>query len=285
MIRTLGMWGSRKFSRQFSSLKKLFIESNLNVLFEIFVGKMILAAIVAFAVSVVSSFILFTTIMDMPLVFTMVASILTGLVVSGFSMLAFYSYPFHIISSRRTSIEANMPFAINHMAAISGSGVPPFVIFKLLSTTKEYGEVAKESERVVKNIDILGMDIVSALRNVADRTTSKDFKQFLYGFVSNVETGGDLRKYLENSGKDAMFDYKIKREKYMKTLSTYADIYTAVLIAAPLFFISILSVMSLLGGTIGGLDIPSVMRLGVYILIPVLNIAFLMFLQYTQPKV
>ena len=82
-----------------------------------------------------------------------------------------------------------------------------------------------------------------------------------------------------------MFDYRLKREKYLQTLSTYADFYTATLIAAPLFFISILSVMALIGGQVFGLSIPMTMRLGIYLLIPLLNTIFILFVHYTQPSV
>ena len=57
------------------------------------------------------------------------------------------------------------------------------------------------------------------------------------------------------------------------------------LIAAPLFFISILAVMALIGGQIFGLGIPLAMRLGVYLLIPLLNTMFLLFVHYTHPTV
>jgi len=71
----------------------------------------------------------------------------------------------------------------------------------------------------------------------------------------------------------------------MQTLSTYADFYTAVLIAAPLFFVSVLSVMSLVGGSVFGLSIPNAMRIGVYAMIPLMNIMFILFIHYTQPTI
>ena len=80
-------------------------------------------------------------------------------------------------------------------------------------------------------------------------------------------------------------DYRMKREKYLTTLSTYADFYTALLIAAPLFFISTLSVMSLVGGQVMGMSINAAMKLGVYVFMPLLNMLFLLFLQLTQPKI
>jgi flagellar protein FlaJ len=142
-----------------------------------------------------------------------------------------------------------------------------------------------ESARIVRNIDVFGMGVTNAIKNVADRTPSDNFKQFLYGIISTIETGGNLKQFFETTGQDALFDYRLKREKYLQTLSTYADFYTAVLIAAPLFFISILAVMALIGGQVLGLSIPVAMRLGIFVLIPLLNIMFLVFINYTQPRV
>jgi flagellar protein FlaJ len=204
--------------------------------------------------------------------------------ISGFVILTFFhSYPMQAITSKKRSIEANLPFAMNHMAAIAASGVQPSVMFKLLTRAEEYGEISMSARRIMRNIEAFGMDVTSAIREVANRTPSSEFKQFLYGVVSTIETGGDLKRYLQNSAREALFEYRLKREKYLATLSTYADFYTAVLIAAPLFFISILSVMSMVSGQLLGISIPTVMRIGIYGLIPFLNIMFVLFIHFTQP--
>ena len=284
IIKVLGNFGTRHFPRNLSPLKEEITKSNLSILFEMYVGRMLFLMIISFVVTTFGVFIAFT-IFGAGLLLALSASLLTGIAV-GFGVLTIYhSYPFHLLTTKKTSIEANLPFAINHMGAIAASGVPPFVTFKLMANIPEYGEVSNEAKRIVRNVDTFGMDVVSAMRNVADRTPSEEFRRMLYGIVSTIETGGDLKRYLQNAAKEALFDYRLKREKYMQTLSTYADFYTAVLIAAPLFFVSILSVMSLVGGEVFGLSIPIAMRLGVYILIPLMNIMFLLFIHYTQPNV
>ncbi|MFB6215875.1 MAG: hypothetical protein ABEJ72_02765, partial [Candidatus Aenigmatarchaeota archaeon] len=95
----------------------------------------------------------------------------------------------------------------------------------------------------------------------------------------------NLEDYLNVESEQAMFDYKLKREKYLKSLSTYADFYTAVLIAAPLFLIAILAVMNMVGGEVGGMNINDLMRLGIYVGIPIMNTGFIAFIHFTQPKV
>lgn len=284
LIKYLGNFGVRHFSGSLKPLKEEIIKSNLSMLFELYVGKMILLVITGFITTLAFILAMFL-VLGVPFLVSLVGALIAASAISFVVLTIYHSYPFQLLNSKRNNIEGNMPFAINHMAAISASGVPPFVMFKLLTSIPEYGEVSNEAKRIVRNVDTFGMDVVSAMRNVAERSPSAEFKQFIYGIISTIETGGDLKKYLENSAKEALFTYRLKREKYLQTLSTYADFYTAVLIAAPLFFVSVLSVMSLVGGQVFGLSIPSAMRIGVYALIPLMNIVFIMFIHYTQPTV
>ena len=283
-IRYFSGIGMKYFPKYLSPLREEIMRSNLGILFEMYVGRMIFISFLSFVALLISVSALLAF-LGLPLLLSIASGFIVATTIAFVVLTLFHSYPMQLITSKKHNIEDNMPFAINHMSAIASSGVPPFLLFKILSSVKDYREVANECSRISRNIDAFGMDVTSAVKNVADRTPSYNFRQFLYGIVSTIETGGNLEKFLDNSAKEAMFDYRLKREKYTQTLSTYADFYTAVLIAAPLFFVSILSIMSLIGGQIFGLSIPMAMRLGIYVLIPVLNIAFIMFIHYTQPTV
>ncbi len=281
-LRHFSNLGTRYLSGYLSPLKEEIMKSNLNILFEIYVGRMLLFSTLAFIFVFVSTSAIFLFIT--PVWFGLIGGFILG-AISFFIMLTVYhTYPFHLLTSKKNDIEANMPFAINHMAAIASSGVPPLVVFKLLANVHEYGEIMNESRRIARNVEAFGMDLTISLKNVSERTPSERFRQFLNGIVATTETGGDLKKYFWNAAKDAMFEYRISRERYLQTLSTYADFYTAVLIAAPLFFISILAVMALVGGQVMGMDIPTAMRFGIYLLIPLLNTMFIVFIHYTQPR-
>ena len=283
-IRFFGRIGTKYLPNYFSPLREEILKSNLNMLFELYVGKMILVSFLSF-VSILISVPIAMIMLGFPLIISIISGIITAITFSFIILTIFHSYPFQLQTMKKNSIENNMPFAINHMGAIAASGIPPFTIFKLLSNVHEYGEIRNEAGRIVRNMETFGMDITAAVKNVADRTPSTEFRQFLFGVVSTIQTGGDLKKFLENAAKDALFDYRLKREKYLQSLSTYADFYTAVLIAAPLFFVSILSVMSLVGGEILGMSIPMAMRLGIYLLIPILNTIFIAFIHFTQVKI
>ena len=192
-----GNMGIRHFPGWFSPIKEELSRSNLNILFEIYVGKMITMAVLAFLIAF--NFITFAfTITGVPFLIAIASAFVAAALVGVAILTIYHSYPFHLLTSKKTSIEANSPFAINHMAAIAASGVPPFVVFKLMANVPEYGEVSNESRRIVRNVDTFGMDMISAIKNVADRTPSDEFKQFLYGIIATTDTGGDLKKFLEN---------------------------------------------------------------------------------------
>jgi len=212
-------------------------------------------------------------------------TILGFFIISGFTFWLGFYYPNMKAKTRRRSINTNLPFAIDHMSSVIASGVSPATMFKLISTSREYGEISIEIEKVINYIDFFGYDILTALKAVALITPSDQFKEFIDGFVSTIETGGDLKQYLHQKSGEALLNYRLERQKYVESLGTYSDIYTGVLIAAPLFFVTSLSLVSVLGGTIGGMSVNTVITVGTYIVIPALNLLFLIFLEISQPEV
>ncbi|MCK5176547.1 MAG: type II secretion system F family protein, partial [Candidatus Aenigmarchaeota archaeon] len=184
------------------------------------------------------------------------------------------------------SIETNMPFAINHMAAIASAGVPPETAFRMLVEYGKYGEFSNEIKKIVKRMNTLGEDLNKSVVYVLKTTPSDKFREFLYGMVSVVEGGGNINQYLKQISAVAMFDYRMKRKKYLESLSTFGDIYTVILITAPLFIIALLTIMNLVpSATVGGMDIVTLMYITTYVMIPFLNLAFLVFLYIIQPEI
>jgi flagellar protein FlaJ len=164
------------------------------------------------------------------------------------------------------------------MSAISSSGVPPDSMFELLEQFEEYGEIQKEAEAITRRVNAFVEDVTTAIKEVADRTPNDRFADFLYGMVSTIETGGDLHDYIEEQADEQLFQYNIRKEKEIDRISTYASFYTALLIAAPVFLVVILSVINLLQSQIGGFTVRNLMFLGIHVIIPVVNSLFIVFL-------
>lgn len=195
----------------------------------------------------------------------------------------FYVYPSSKVSGLKAKIDDELPFAIIHMAAISGSGVTPSQIFEIIVKSPDYPAVGGEMRKIVNQINFYGYSLINSLKNIAKTTASKRLAELFNGIASTLASGGSLKDYLEKNSVDTLNDYKLRRRRYITISETYADIYTGLLIAAPLIFMLILVLVNILGGTIGGMTPETMGVIGIGGLV-VINIGFLVFLEVSQPK-
>lgn len=269
----------------FRPMKSAVSAADINVMPESYVGLCIgipfLVAASVFGVMIVEAAML-----ELPFIVELFMLSVIPVVFFLICFFVIYTYPFEKLKHKARNIDTNMPFAVNHLAAIASSGVPPERAFEMLTQFKEYGSVSVEAKNIVDRINIFGEDLTQALTHVAKTTPSKPLRDLLHGIMSITESGGNLKDYLNEVASLALFNYKLARRKYIETLSTYADIYTGILIAAPLFLVAILTVMNIIPGSfVAGFTVDQIMWLGVYVVIPLLNIGFLAFVAYTQPEI
>ena len=283
-MRGISMFLVETFPEFFKHLYHAIRLANIKLLSNTYINIMVLITFISGIVSM----LLFTLILylggsPISLALTKAAFIAPLITITSFFIT--YFYPFSKVKARRKNINTNLSFALDNMAAISSSGVPPIVMFRLISQAEEYGEVSEEIEKVVDYTDVFGYDLLTAIRIVSNTTPNPALKEVFEGFVTTIEAGGKLDSYLKEEAKEAAIAYQLKRRKYTETVATYSDIYTGLLIAAPLFFVATITLMSMLGGAVGGVDSAKIIVLGTYVVIPLLNTMFLIFLEMTQPEI
>ena len=196
----------------------------------------------------------------------------------------FYYYPKVVVDGRRREIKNDIPFAVIHMAAVAGSGARLVDIFGMLLQSNEYKALSGEIKRIMNYVHLFGYNLTTALKSVAETTPSNEFKDILNGMISSIESGGNIKSFLKNKAEDTLIKYRAERKKYVETLSTYTDIYTAILIAAPLLFVIVLVLISIVGDKLGGLDIGFIEKMGTFVVVPALNIGFIIFMNIVQPE-
>lgn len=101
--------------------------------------------------------------------------------------LMFY-YPHSAVSSNKKKIEAELPFAVAHMAAIASSNVEPSRIFSIMTIVTEYKIFSIELRRIVNQVNLYGYDLVTALKNTAKTTSSRKFADLLNGISTTIVT-------------------------------------------------------------------------------------------------
>lgn len=267
-----------KYSNEFSMVRDNLSKANIKMTFRTYTSLALLATIASFFIGILISFVTLS-IVDIPFFLRIIYIFFVSVIFSVIAFVTLMFYPMQRSSARKSEIENNLPFLLAHMGAVTESGIPPYVIFRLIGQFQEYGEASKEIRKIVRNIDSFGIDPLSAVKDVAEKTPSDELKQVLFGFVTTTEAGGNLRVYLKTAGDQAIFNWRIKREKFLQQLTTYAEFYMGILIAAPIFIISLFAVMGMIEPNMAGYSIFDLMKLSIYLLIPGLNILFLAFLR------
>jgi len=187
-----------------------------------------------------------------------------------------YTYPSLERKSAESKINTELPFATIHMSAISGSMVEPSKIFEIIISTGEYPYLQKEFIKLLNEINVLGYDLVTALKHSGGNSPSKKLAELFNGLATTINSGGDLSGFFDKRSESLLFDYRIEREKKTRASETFMDIYISVVIAAPMVLMLLLMMMKIsgLGISLSTNMITLVMILGV----AGVNIAFLTFL-------
>jgi flagellar protein FlaJ len=159
----------------------------------------------------------------------------------------FIWYPSFVASNRGKEIDIILPHAAAFMCGLSRGGVNIIDVFKSLSGREDvYGEVAREAGVVIKDTEYLGLDVSTALRNVAKTTPSEKFCDFIENLLSVVESGGDTAEHFHVKSKQYQNEGIQEQDKFIKKLEIFAESYTTVFIAGLLFLFIILIVMEMM---------------------------------------
>jgi len=167
-----------------------------------------------------------------------------ALVVGVLALGGFYLYPSIIISSRSSKIDDLLPFATVYLSTLAGTGTPVSEMFRVLGEQDEYGEVAEEARRISRDLHTFNMDTAQAMQRAADRTPSDDFKDLMYGMIHALNTGGELRQFLEQRSDKLIEDYERRVEEFSDKLSLLVEMYITVVIVGSIIFTSMSVVFS-----------------------------------------
>jgi flagellar protein FlaJ len=135
------------------------------------------------------------------------------------------------------------------MYALSHGGMNTFEVIKELAEAEEvYGEVANEFDMVVRDVELFGNDLFTALRDARNLTPSENLEQFIDDMISVLDSGSDFATFLEDEAETYMDEARDEQDSFLGTLSILSEIFVVAFVAAPLFLIVTLLVISLLGG-------------------------------------
>jgi len=134
---------------------------------------------------------------------------------------------------RRGAVEDELPFFTAYSMIIQGGGKTLYDAFKDIIGKGLFKHMEREAAIIVKNVEVFGMDYVSAMSDVAINHPNEGFKNLLLGYTSVLSGGGDLLRYLETKLGDFIEDMKFRWKKYGEDVTTLGEVTLMILFIFP----------------------------------------------------
>lgn len=249
-------------------------KSNLEILYETYIAMILLTVTLSFFISIAATTAMIAT--GFGILKVIWLPIAAPIVV--FLLLTYYpSAEKNAISSK---IDEELPFAVIYMSSISGSGIEPTEIFKIIGLSRDYPYLRKEIRKILNQINIYGYDLVTALNNVSKSTANPRLAELFVGLSTTINSGGSLTDFFEKRADTLLTTYKVEKEKSIKIAETFMDIYISVVIATPMILMLMLIMISVSGIQIG--LTPYQLTFATIGGVAIINFGFLGYLQIKQ---
>ncbi len=238
----------QKFNVSENAKNRSLEKANISMVYQEYYSMVLMNIIIGFIVSFFSTlFLYFLAPNNITALFLLILTSIVPVVIG----MVYLRLPTSKAKSRGKNIDRHLPYVANFINTMSVAGISPSEIFGTLSGIDLYGEVQKEAKKITTEIELMGVDAITALKNAIAISPSRKFKDFLQGIVEVIQSGAELAPYFDRCVDHYMFDDLQERKKNLDSLAIMAESFVVTVVAFPLFLVIILSVMGL---TSGGID-------------------------------
>ena len=273
-----------KFMPLFEGLDQNIAKSGLKINFKAYIsltlfGSLLIVLPVAIALPLVMFYVL-----QMDMFSVMLFGVGGAMLTWAVAIFAFYFYPSYLADKRKRELEDEMPFLTGYMSILASAGVPPERMFESISALESPLAASFEAKDIVRDVNLFGLDIVSALQKTSAKTPSDKLQNVLEGVISTIHSGSNLGAFLRTRFKTAMRLKRLSLKKYSDNLSVLSELYVALLLTGPLLLAIMVSIMSVMGGGLGIFTPEILLNMLTFIGIPVCALIFLVILDSVSPK-
>lgn len=266
------------------TLEKSIKQAMMPIPFEVYVSSMVFFSLIAGICGVIIGLITSQFINIQPVIIGYLLPLVAGmsLMVMTFGLLQII--PPVRVKNRSTKLLEEIPHFIGYMSTLATSGLSLEEIFKSIAKEETDEDIVHDARFITRNIDILGMDLVTAVKDLINRTPPGPYSELLEGAIITSESGGDLKEYFNATAKVQLEEKKMLLQKTTESLGSVAEIYTILLIVFPLLAVIMLSIMGIMSPSLGGLDLLTLMNVLTFAVVPLSGILMLVMMDTMVPK-
>lgn len=182
-----------------------------------------------------------------------------------------------LVNDPSAELERELPYAAMMVTLMSASGITPYDGFRRLRTVDSLPVFKNEAKTLVREVEVLGKDPLTAMENRAALTRSENYRDFLEGYVSSVKSGGSVVSFLKSKLR-SIFEVRVAQAtNAIEQIETLVEVYMVMLIVVLCLYIlvTLLSAPSLSSAMGGGLGISTNLYPVLLISIPLISFFFM----------
>lgn len=248
--RTMGRYAKTK-TNSLQQLDDSLLKAHMKIRPEEYLAYVFMAAIVTAIVGVIIGIVvgvILFGLMGVGIVMRILVAVLASVFLPLMALMMLKGSPAGKAKGRGRDIDKRIAAAMSFISAMASADVNIDVIFKELSRQKAYGEISHEAAWITRDTELLGSDILTAIRKAAKRSPSTKFQDFLQGVITTSTSGGQLKPYFLLKAEEYAKENKLALKSQMETLGMLAESFVTVVVAFPLFLVLILAIMAVVGG-------------------------------------
>jgi len=279
LLNSLEGWSYRifgRFSPKFLSgifeFKEYLERAGIKIYPETYVSLMFFLALLSLPVTIAGIVLLYFTKL-LPFIFLIPMPV--------YIMIGFIITPMSRAGERATSLEREMPYAATYVTVMASGGIPPYLSFRRLADVELLPATRKEARSLMRDVEIFGVDPLSALENAARKNPLDIFRDFVSGYASTVIIGGDVIHFLETKAQDIFKTRSMRVRSAAERLGMLLESFIIIMVLMSLCFYILFSVESIYSV---GISLYSGMIMYTYIFTPMLSIVFIYLAHGMQPK-
>ncbi|HML02835.1 MAG TPA: type II secretion system F family protein, partial [Candidatus Bathyarchaeia archaeon] len=247
--------------------------AGIKIYAETYVSLMFFVALLTVPVSVIAIVLVILTKM-LPLILL--------IPIPGYVIIGFIAMPLSQAQERATVLEREVPFAATYVTVMASGGIPPYMSFKRLSEVELLPATRKEAKEIIKDVEIFGVDPLTAMTTAGEKHPLEIFKDFLSGYASTVVIGGDINHFLETKSAEIFKARALRVKNAAERLGMLLESFITVMVLMSLCFYILFSVQSIFSTSGGGMG--SDMLMYTYVFTPMLCFVFIYLAHNMQPK-
>ena len=267
-----------------AKLEKTIKQAMMPIPFEVYVSSMVFFSLIAGICGVVIGIVTTQVISIQPVIVGYLLPLVAGMALMTMTFGILQIIPPMRVKNRSTKLLEEIPHFIGYMSTLATSGLSLEEIFKSIAKEETDEDIVKDTRFITRNIEILGMDLITAVKDLINRTPPGPYSELLEGAIITSQSGGDLKEYFNATAKVQLEEKKMLLQKTTESLGSVAEIYTILLIVFPLLAVIMLSIMGIMSPSLGGFDLMTLMNILTFAVVPLSGVLMLVMMDTMVPK-